>query len=328
MNPLVSIIIPTYNRAHLICETLDSILFQTYEKWECIIVDDGSTDKTEEILSKYIKKDRRFQLHHRPNNRLKGGNAARNYGLEVSNNKSDYIIWFDSDDLMAPFCLEKRLNFIEQNKQYDFAVFSMGLYKDGIKYIDESRSYVNKSNSETIKMFLIGRKIPWQVSRPIYKRSVVTKLKFNERLLRFQDIEYSIRLLKLINPNYISIDETDSFYRLDAETAQRNEKSSFKNQVLSALLEFYTSMFENLDRAELSLVKAEFLDKLYSIIKSNQNPETKLNILIKLIKVFDKNLGIHFKYKLKIYGMIIINKFLYNRKGHYKVHKVNEYFFN
>ena len=64
--PLISIIIPTYNRAHLIGETLDSILVQTYPNWECIVVDDGSTDTTADVMREYIKKDNRFQYHQRP----------------------------------------------------------------------------------------------------------------------------------------------------------------------------------------------------------------------------------------------------------------------
>ena len=55
--PLVSIIIPTYNRAHLIGETLDSVVAQTYLNWECIIVDDGSSDNTDEVVGKYVEKD-------------------------------------------------------------------------------------------------------------------------------------------------------------------------------------------------------------------------------------------------------------------------------
>ena len=79
MKPLVSIIIPTYNRAHLIAETLDSIIAQTYTNWECIVVDDGSTDPTDELMETYCKKDSRFQYYHRPKNRPKGANACRNY---------------------------------------------------------------------------------------------------------------------------------------------------------------------------------------------------------------------------------------------------------
>ena len=103
-NPLISIIIPTFNRAHYIQETLDSILNQTYINWECIIIDDGSEDNTQEVLAKYLKKDVRFQFHIRPENRPKGANSCRNYGFELS--KGDLIKWFDSDDIMLPNHIE------------------------------------------------------------------------------------------------------------------------------------------------------------------------------------------------------------------------------
>ena len=107
--PLVSIIIPIFNRENLIKETLDSILQQSYLNWECIIVDDGSTDKTIEVVRNYIKKDSRFNLFQRPLNRLKGGNAARNFGFEKS--KGQLIQWFDSDDIMLS-------NFITEKVKY------------------------------------------------------------------------------------------------------------------------------------------------------------------------------------------------------------------
>ena len=62
-NPLVSIIMPSFNREDLVAETLDSILAQSYQNWECVIVDDGSTDNTKNIIQEYVDKDTRFQLH-------------------------------------------------------------------------------------------------------------------------------------------------------------------------------------------------------------------------------------------------------------------------
>ena len=78
---LVSIIIPTYNRAHLIGETLDSVLAQTYQNWECIIVDDGSSDSTDSLIATYKTIDVRFQYLHRTPEKIKGANACRNIGL-------------------------------------------------------------------------------------------------------------------------------------------------------------------------------------------------------------------------------------------------------
>jgi len=107
MGPLVSIIIPAYNRGHLIGETLDSVYCQTYSNWECIVVDDGSVDNTEDIVSSYSEKDKRFKFYHRPSTWKKGASVCRNYGLEKS--KGELIQFLDSDDLLAKNKLEEQV---------------------------------------------------------------------------------------------------------------------------------------------------------------------------------------------------------------------------
>lgn len=84
-NPLISIIIPTYNRSCLIGETLDSVLAQTYTNRECIVVDKGSNDNTDQLMAFYVEKEPRIQYYHQLKDRYKGVNACRNYGLEWSN---------------------------------------------------------------------------------------------------------------------------------------------------------------------------------------------------------------------------------------------------
>src|SRR5690606_6713113 len=96
--PLVSILIPNYNKAPYLRETLDSILSQTYLNWECIIVDDHSTDGSYEILEEYANLDCRFKVYKRPDHLPKGGNACRNYAFILSN--GEFVNWFDSDDIM------------------------------------------------------------------------------------------------------------------------------------------------------------------------------------------------------------------------------------
>src|SRR5690606_13724900 len=105
--PLVSIIIPTYNRAHLISETLDSVLAQTYTHWECIVVDDGSNDMTDAVLKAYCQNDSRFSYYKRPLYIKKGPSACRNFGYEKSNGA--FIQWFDSDDKMHPEKLQLKI---------------------------------------------------------------------------------------------------------------------------------------------------------------------------------------------------------------------------
>ena len=106
-NPLISIIIPNFNRAHLISETLESIRNQTYKHWECIVVDDHSIDNSWAIVDDYCKKDKRFKQVKRPNELPKGACSCRNYGFEIS--KGLYVNWFDSDYIMISDKLEKQL---------------------------------------------------------------------------------------------------------------------------------------------------------------------------------------------------------------------------
>lgn len=106
-NPLVSIIIPIYNRSNVIGDTLESILSQTYKQWECIIVDDHSTDVTFEVINTYVKQDIRFRLFLRPKDRKKGASSCRNHGIKLS--KGELIQFLDSDDIMKDNKIEEQV---------------------------------------------------------------------------------------------------------------------------------------------------------------------------------------------------------------------------
>lgn len=109
-SPFVSVIVPCYNQALYLSETLDSILKQTFPDWECIIVNDGSTDKSEEIARGYCLKDQRFQYHYKNN----GGIASsRNFGIKQS--KGQFILPLDGDDLINPNYIELALEVFEKN---------------------------------------------------------------------------------------------------------------------------------------------------------------------------------------------------------------------
>lgn len=102
-NPTVSVIIPTYNRAHLIGRAIDSVLNQTFQDFEIIVIDDGSTDNTDEVV-KYFNDPRIRYIRHEQNC---GGSAARNTGIMTTH--SEYIAFLDSDDEWLPEKLELQL---------------------------------------------------------------------------------------------------------------------------------------------------------------------------------------------------------------------------
>lgn len=118
---LVSIITPSYNSSKYISQTIESVLNQTYQNWEMIIVDDCSKDNTVKIIEGYTQKDFRIKLYKLENN--SGAAVARNKAIDLSNGR--FIAFLDSDDLWLPLKLEKQVNFMLNNN----AVLSYTAYK-------------------------------------------------------------------------------------------------------------------------------------------------------------------------------------------------------
>lgn len=108
---LVSVIMPTYNCAKFISETLDSIKAQTYENWEVVIVDDCSKDNTREIVDAYIENDKRIKYFCLDVN--SGAAVARTKAMELA--EGEYMAFCDSDDLWMPDKLERQLAFMKEN---------------------------------------------------------------------------------------------------------------------------------------------------------------------------------------------------------------------
>jgi glycosyltransferase involved in cell wall biosynthesis len=100
--PRVSVVVPAYNREHYLGQTIESVLAQTFEDWELIVYDDGSTDGTRAVAMSYAETDRRIRVGHGPNS---GVAAARNRGFELTNADAQFVIFLDSDDLWEPDAL-------------------------------------------------------------------------------------------------------------------------------------------------------------------------------------------------------------------------------
>lgn len=144
MENKISIIIPTFNRAPLISETIDSIVNQTYVNWECIIIDDGSTDMTELVIQQYSKDDKRIKYYKRPDYLKKGANSSRNYGFSLAS--GDFVKFFDSDDIMRNDFLELQLKQLQKDENLDFCACQWKyFYEDG-------RVFKNEVKLETTKL--------------------------------------------------------------------------------------------------------------------------------------------------------------------------------
>lgn len=191
---LITIVVPCYNQAKYLDECLQSVIEQTYENWECIIVNDGSPDHTEEIANKWIKKDFRFKYIYRANGGL---SSARNAGINVA--KGEYIQLLDSDDLIEKNKLQIQIDAFLKDVEIDISI-------SGYRYFDDGQSKLKifgrdnflpeiaimKNDSDIIE--LMNVKNPMVISAPLYKKSVFDSVGlFDEDLFSLEDWDFHTR---------------------------------------------------------------------------------------------------------------------------------------
>src|ERR1700750_2164810 len=111
---LVSVVVPTYNYAHFIGRMFDSLLAQTYTHWECIVVDDGSTDETGQVVARMAERDPRVRYVRQRNQREA---VAKNTALNLARGR--YVQFLDADDLIEPLKFERQVEFLEANPEAD-----------------------------------------------------------------------------------------------------------------------------------------------------------------------------------------------------------------
>jgi len=237
MGNKVSIIIPNYNRAHLIGETLDSIIAQSYPGWECIIVDDGSIDNSLEIINEYSKKDSRFKLYERPEDYPKGANACRNIGLSKATGK--YVIFFDSDDLMNISHIQTKVEAI-QSGDYDFIVARTKYFNNSegvnpMNYRELDKLPINADN-------FIQKKINWTTLDPLIKTGIAKSISFTEKNESAEEYNYFVKLV-LATENAIAINDVLSKRRYHEGSYHVNLDSQEK-KIKNKFYYFYDTYFE------------------------------------------------------------------------------------
>jgi glycosyltransferase involved in cell wall biosynthesis len=182
-NFLITVIIPTYNRDDTIKRAIDSVLNQTYKNLELIIVDDGSTDNTKDVIKKYLK-DKRIRYFYKQN---KGVSSARNLGIKKAN--GEYIAFLDSDDEF-----EKNKLKVQLEKMIKFNIFFSICNSLEIKNNKIKRFLKYKKSFLFDKLFFIKNNIPISASLFMLKRNI--SIFFNEKLPIANDRDFLMRYLK------------------------------------------------------------------------------------------------------------------------------------
>lgn len=210
---MISIIIPNYNRAGMLPHTLQSTINQSYIDWEVLIIDDGSTDGSFEKIKPLIDKEHRIKWINR-NLPPKGASTCRNIGLKYAQGK--YIIFLDSDDLLASHCLEQRITIMDENPELDFAVFPMLIFSK--KPGDTNLLWNRQTEEPDLNRFLRLDSV-WQTTGPIWRKSTFEKIGgFDESLACWQDVDIHLKAL-FAGLNYKVFEDLppDAYYRKHQE---------------------------------------------------------------------------------------------------------------
>lgn len=215
---LISIVMPIYNGASLISETLESIINQSYENWELIIVNDKSTDNTADIINSYMKKDNRIRLINLEEN-CGGPAKPRNIGIENSIGK--YVSLIDADDMWHKDKLLVCTQYLDSDIIYHKEKYFYKNIDDG--GICAIRDVLKINNLH--KDMLINGNI-FSPSAIIVKKEIFLNNKFNETIEYHgvEDFDLWLRLAKINIYKYKFIDDTLGYYRLHDGGISKNFK--------------------------------------------------------------------------------------------------------
>ncbi len=235
--PLVSVIVPCYNSATFLEETLNSVIAQTYTNWECIVVDNGSTDHSKKIAEEYAEKDSRFKSL---SEQKRGVSATRNTGIAASHGK--YILPLDGDDKIAPVYMEKAVQILEDNVQVKLVYCEVEFFGEWTGKWD-LRPF-------SIRQLLIENII---FCTSFFRRSDFDQTKgYNESMVvGYEDWDFWLSLLKN-DSDVVRIPEVLFFYRI-RKSSRNNSLDEEKVRLLRRqIYENHTVLYHSvLDMSEL-----------------------------------------------------------------------------
>ena len=256
----VSIMTPNFNGAKWIHETLDSLLSQSYPYWECMVVDDGSTDDSPKIAKEYASRDPRIHFMVR-NREPKGACTCRNIGMDHSTGK--YVMFLDSDDLLEPFALHNRVQAMELHPELDFGIFPSLLFE---KIPHDLRLWWNIKNDLDLLTRQFNHDAPCQGTGALFTRKAFDRLgRWDERLMLWQDIDLFLRA-------YIQDYHCTVFWELPPDLHNRRNHTSLSRH------KFHT--------IEKQLSRVRIIERVIPLLKKNNKSNRLLSVAPMIAEVF------------------------------------------
>lgn len=292
--PFFTVIIPTYNRAKFLPETLLSVQNQSFKNWECIIVDDGSTDNTHDLVSDWMKEDNRFCYIYQENAER---SAARNNGIE--NAKGEYVCFLDSDDKYLPENLESWYGFLEKNKHPK----SFNFCDSVINYNGEKKEdSISNFDIHVVSNYLFYPIIP---ARVCIHKSLLKDFRFELDTIICEDVCLWMRIVNEF-PVYKS-------HHLGAEYLLHDENSiSLTNPAAIKMhkgLSIFFQRYPEIRKQFPNKVYADYLSKIQTnIAKFYLRKNKRGKAIISLLKaIFAYPLHVHTKFRVNLVLLSMIS---------------------
>lgn len=273
MKTKISIIVPVYMVEKYLKQCIESILGQTFQEFELLLIDDGSTDTCGEICDEYQRIDSRVKVWHQIN---KGVSAARNLGLQ--NAQGEYIAFVDSDDWLEPNMYEVLYEDM-QNNQADISICNHSFNYDDNRSIaryKESRNFLFNSK-DALKSMLEGRLFAWTLWNMLYKRSLFNGLKFDEKISIGEDLLICFELFK--RSNRISYNHEVKYHYRQRDNSACSKCFSVKSfdEVLAnkVVYQEVVSSFPELQEIMFYRYNMAFINAGIKIVKSNESINEK-----------------------------------------------------
>lgn len=320
MNNLVTIIVPAYNNEKNVRDTIESIINQSYKNLEIILINDGSTDKTLDILNDYKSKDSRIKVFSQLNS---GPGEARNYGIREMS--GDYATFVDADDIIGEKTIELLINSI---KKQHVDVVRYNFFYSTNKNLKEKRGdfldldcckFENEAIRKKLLPIFIKNELCSFVPLLLIKKEIIKKMRFDTNTNYMEDTLFYIDLLNKISSIFF-IDEAEYYYFYTPQSAQNN--SVFIYNYLKSLNYVYHRLNDIIKENDIEcaynckLLNLKWLntiiDYLTMLLRSDceikfedfKNEISKLN--------FDKNIDFRML-PIKKYNKISIKLLVYNK---------------
>jgi len=270
MNHLISVIIPCYNQAIYLPEALQSIFNQTYTNWECLIIDDGSPDKTERVAKEWVLKNNRFKYFFKTNGGL---SSARNFGIAKANGK--YILTLDADDKFEKSFLKNAVNIIEND--ISVGLVSCWLYRFTGNTIEE----ITKTSGNSVEDFLFLNAA--NAGSILFRKECWEQVGgYDENMKKgYEDWEFYIRVCQA-GWKLKVIEEPLFWYRQHLHSMRRNALLKYDKEIKIYIYKKH----ENLYKKHYSKMINYFLTELETAKKENIKIQNKIDFQLGAILLF------------------------------------------